>query len=194
MRTQYDRNPRGFGKYLKDLQDARDNNPKAKAVIAKIRQGAGEPTQNPALFAYLEAVLPPNLSTQKEDDYLEVICLFSLHLMHREGKEEGNTKSRFNFGASLRQLKDKLGNGGKSLDLRFNALLNTDREDLYSALRPLVQRLRSDEVEVNYTQLLCDFQKWEKSDQSVQRKWAQQYYRASAPESEETSTAATTLA
>lgn len=185
MKTQYARNHAGFGEYLKDLQEARESNPSAKAIIAKLRQGAGDPLQNPNLFAHLHKVIPEGQSKRHEDSYLQVACLFSLHLLHETAVKEATPhKTHRNFGTSLKQLKSKLGTGANSLDLRFNALLNADQEDLYQMIRPLVQRLRSEGVTIDFAQLLRDFLDWEHTEQRVQRSWAKQYYRSSDEEPE----------
>jgi CRISPR system Cascade subunit CasB len=79
-----------------------------------------------------------------------------------------------NLGASFRQLQQKRDN--PSLEKRFAALLDAPREALEDHLRQAISLLRSEEIAVNYLQLLRDIHTWECEGRSVQRAWARAFW------------------
>ena len=98
---------------------------------------------------------------------------------------------RRSFGASLRRLRLQLGTGQESLDQRFNALLDTSREDVAVPLRGMLQRLATAEkpVPVDFGQLLLDLVYWDydrPDRRSVRRDWARDYWQVGAVTEEET--------
>jgi len=94
-----------------------------------------------------------------------------------------------NLGASLSEVRHKLlllrkpYDPGRpiSLDRRVAALLNTDREQLAFRLCQIVRFLATHEVDINWYQLLRDIQNWNADPRTVQRSWADEYFRGIAP-------------
>lgn len=91
---------------------------------------------------------------------------------------------RRSFGASLRQLRNQLGAGQESLDLRFTALLNSPHEDLAVPLRSLLPRLSTAErpIPVDFARLLLDLVYWDSESRSVRREWAYDYWQPATPD------------
>jgi CRISPR system Cascade subunit CasB len=101
-----------------------------------------------------------------------VASLFALH---------PDTTDAGNLGTSFRRI----GNPSESIEKRFVALLNAHSDDLPDHLRQAISLLRSNEVRVNWLQLLRDIEGWNRDDRIVQRKWAAEYWGSAAPETQE---------
>lgn len=123
-------------------------------------------------------VVPYLAEWEQPDDqwYYVVGGLFAFHPLHTNEKD--------NFGASLRKLRKET--QSDSLDKHFLALLDADAEDAPKHLRSLVGQLASKPIPVNWYQLLNDLCFWSASTREVQKRWARSYYRANAPQTNET--------
>jgi len=113
--------------------------------------------------------------------------------------EESPLRDR-NFGASFLKLEavqagdapQAEGTGkerAKNLERRFTALLVSRQSDLPQRLRHAVSLLKSENVPVDWVQLLVDLQKWRSGEgvpyrvgdkASVQRRWAKSFWRVEA--------------
>ena len=114
--------------------------------------------------------------TPTQNNFFLIATLFALGT-HRNDPTASNPPR--NLGASLRLERlergtDKAG----SLDKRFNALLDVDREQLPFRLRQIVSLLASRTIAIDWVQLLRDVRRWEQPERSVQRYWAEAYYRS----------------
>ena len=89
----------------------------------------------------------------------------------------GETK-KCSMGASLRQLRNGLGVGQESLDLRFSSLLYTPSDDLAVPLRNLIQRIATADtrIPIDFSVLLADLLHWDADD--TRRHWARDYWQA----------------
>ncbi len=107
------------------------------------------------------------------DDAVLVAALFASHQEHRQG---------VGLGKAFRELRD--GAGGASVEKRFVALLDSEREDLPGRLRQAVFLLRAKGVGLDWERLLADLRRWDQPSRRVQRDWARQFWeerRAEAP-------------
>jgi len=114
--------------------------------------------------------------------------------------EETLSSDRRNFGASFLKLeKVQAGDApptegagkerAKNIERRFTALLVSRRADLPQRLRHAVSLLKSENVPVDWVQLLADLQEWRSAEAvtyriggraSVQRRWAKSFWRVDA--------------
>jgi CRISPR system Cascade subunit CasB len=143
-----------------------------RAALATLRRGLGKPAGEVVeMYRYVVPYLPEGAPTRTEDAYFIVASLFGMHPHNwpSEGKPWAT-----NLGASFRRLQQKRDN--PSLEKRFAALLDAPREALEDHLRQAISLLRSEEIAVNYLQLLRDIQAWEYEERSVQRAWARAFW------------------
>ncbi|MCL6622969.1 MAG: type I-E CRISPR-associated protein Cse2/CasB [Syntrophobacterales bacterium] len=169
-----------FIRYLEDLVRNQD-----RGALAALRRGLGKPPGTALdMHRYVVSYLPPKLTWMQEEAYFLLAALFAYW---HQGKDLVAPNPPANLGASLAQMATR--ENEDSLDRRFTALLKSHREDLPHHLRQVVGLLKSNEVPVDWQQLLKDLLNWDHENQFVQRKWARSFWgrRATAatlPESE----------
>lgn len=171
--------------FLYGLRDSQ-----GRATLAELRRAAADPQNSLRLIGLVGHCLPDDDGAV--DSHLLVAMLFALHGATRWTKANRLDMPRFpdgenqrSFGASLRRLKEQLGVGGNSLDLRVNALLDTNAEDLAVPLRGLVQRIATaprSPIPIDYRKLLNDLLNWQYT--STRLRWARDYWQATANEDE----------
>ncbi len=146
---------------------------------SRLKRNAGN-TLNEARNVYdvFFSALPYGVSNDPntQSDFFLIATLFALGT-HRNDPKVSNPPR--NLGASLRMERlergtDKAG----SLDKRFNALLDVDREQLPFRLRQIISLLASRTIAIDWVQLLRDVRYWGHPDRGVQRRWAEAYYRS----------------
>jgi len=152
-----------------------------RAALAHLRQSAYDPT-DAQVFQVVGDFLPQPLSREKTDAHLIVATLFALYAQPfvATGKRpSGQLKPYWrSIGASAATLRRSLSVGKESLDQRMTALINSHRDDLPNRLRHLVQRLSSEDVEVDFNALLRDLAVWHDDRRGVRRRWAEDYWQA----------------
>lgn len=180
-----------------------------RAALAHLRKALGK-TPNKALTAFHSVVG----WTQDFENEWEVECYFlvaSLFGLYQRGEmsqswhhDKNLRDEQRNFGASFRrfEFEEAKKNGdnepnkerSKSLEKRFTALLNSRSADLSVRLRHAVLLLKSNQVPIDWVQLLKDLLQWKRFDTfatyrsrgvSPQRKWAQSFWRLADFETEE---------
>ncbi len=164
----------------------------SRRVAARLRQAAaaandlsdfaGRTMEFVYRFASPDAFSEPGYRLVRQEEAFALAALsFVLHKQkYRDRKHPPGKSKKINFGHSLRRLKDRLGDkGGPSLDLRFNALLDSPFEDLFYHLPHLVQRVASHEADIpiNHAWLLQDLLHWERHDRNVQRNWSRAFWK-----------------
>lgn len=192
--------PSSIQKFIQFLTQQRDS--QGRATLAELRRAAADPSNDTRTLWLLGPYLPES-NGWAFDSYRLVATLFALYaqrftipnggydIPRFENKDEDisynamtdNTLSstqpkwvRKSFGASLRRLRNQLSAGEESLDQRFVALLDTNREDIGVPLRGFVQRLASSQlgIPVDFKQLLTDLLHWD--GQHTRRQWARDYW------------------
>ncbi|MBK9290293.1 MAG: type I-E CRISPR-associated protein Cse2/CasB [Bacteroidetes bacterium] len=144
----------------------------AKASLARLKRTLSH--ENAATIALRETGMWIDSEVSDRDLSIMLLLagLFALNPCHDVGKS---------MGAALRQLKTKImirinSQETPSLDLRFQALLNSDFEDLPFRIRQLMIQLGDEGIGLDYYMLLEDFVAWEGISKEVQFKWAKDYY------------------
>jgi len=159
-----------FAAWLAGLAERED-----RAALAHLRRGLGKPPgMAPEMFSH---VVPwtQKLPEWHANLYYLVASLFALN---------PRSADKGNFGDACRQthrcIRTDRGGGDEegidSLEGRFVALLNAHPDDLPEHLRHAVALADSNEVDVNWAQLLHDLRYWSHPDRFVQRQWANSYW------------------
>ncbi|MEW6723609.1 MAG: type I-E CRISPR-associated protein Cse2/CasB [Bacillota bacterium] len=175
----------GFAAWLARLAANED-----RGTLAALRRGLMLDEEH--LFE-LYGCVPPSflvgLSLGDERLYLMVAALFGYHPVCF--REEELKERRCNLGASLRMLalaraqrhSPDAGEGDDTEDLlpdsmkrRMEALLASHRDDLFGHLRQVIGLLKTEEVPVDWAQLLNDLQAWEWQGRPVQWQWSRSFY------------------
>jgi CRISPR system Cascade subunit CasB len=99
------------------------------------------------------------------DDAVVVAALFALN----QGICEG-----VSLGDAFRRLRDAT--GSDSVEKRFTALLDSEREDLPARLRHAVSLLKAHEIGLDWRRLLTDLGAWDNDARWVQRRWARDFW------------------
>lgn len=111
-------------------------------------------------------LLPYGVREFDEDKYFLLATLFALSRQETSGKGT--------FGAALRRLRDP--KRSDSLDRRFQALLACDSDQLPFRLRQMVRLAVSQNVPIDWEQMLKDLLLWNAPEKWVQLKWARDYF------------------
>ena len=115
--------------------------------------------------------LPYTVGERLHEDYFLIATLFPL---------ADNSRNAGDFGHSMRRV--KLARGGdesgrtNSLDRRFEALLDCEREQLGFRLRQAVRLTAASEQAIDWTQLLLDVIGWDHPERRTQLRWARTYF------------------
>jgi len=150
---------------LKEHAENKDKRPASRAALAKLRQSL----QNPLYAAPYVAPCTEGLDGWGEELMYLVAGLFALNPNHQEG---------VSFAAAFRSMPDK----SDSTERRFQMLLAARREQLPDLLRHGVKLMASKGAGLDWKLLMLDLYGWESPYNSVQRKWARDFYRGQAAE------------
>ncbi len=171
MTTRSTEQPHPFIAHLESLQDDR-------GALAALRRGLGRPAgYAPAMFPYVVPFVPARAGEWQEEAYYLIASLFGFYPV---STRTGNMGSHF---AQLRRQKGD----GQAVERRFVALLAAHPDELGFHLRQAVSLLKSEEVPVNWSQLLRDTLSWNNPEwcADVRRRWAAAFWggpQTSAPE------------
>lgn len=146
------------------------------AALAALRRGLGKrPGEVPDVFPYVVPYIASWLPRQRQDDYFLVASLFATHPRLWAHPDDPRAHEPTNLGASLRLLSTAIAGG--SVEKRFTALLNAEREDLPEHLRHAVSLLKSHDIPLDWLQLLLDLRGWDWESHRIQREWARAFWR-----------------
>lgn len=109
--------------------------------------------------------LPYDVPEREYDDFFLVATLFPL--------AESRT-DQSSLGATMRRIRQNRESG--SLDRRFQALLDSNREQLPFRLRQAVRLANASDQSIDWGQLLSDVLAWELEGRPVQLRWAKHYF------------------
>jgi CRISPR system Cascade subunit CasB len=169
---------RAFTDYLAALLARED-----RAALAALRRGLGKrPGEAAEMFPYVMPWITSEHSVRRQDDYFLVASLFAEHQIGWAAApgERGGT----DIGASFWRLRQEVDSG--SIERRFVALLNAERADLPNHLRHAIALLKTKSIPVDWPQLLHDLGGWDWESRSVQRDWAQSFWRDAPSQSAKT--------
>lgn len=158
----------GTERFIKFLEDLERNDD--RAALAALRRSLGKhPGEASEAHRY---ILPFNPAVWEEPAFYLVAGLFALHPAN--WRTEDSDDRQTNFGASFAWLRSKT--DSESIEKRFVALLDCHEDDLSDHLRHAVSLLRSQEIPIDWGQLLKDLRNWNHMDHFVQRRWARAFW------------------
>jgi CRISPR system Cascade subunit CasB len=154
-----------------------------RAVLAHLRRGLGkEPATAMEMFPYVSR-FTNNLYRKDENAFFSVASLIGLYPTM---SWTSGGKGKDNLGKSLWTLEEKMREGkprqpkdetkSSSVEKRFVALLNADEEDLPNHLRQIISLLKSNEMPVNWHELLRGIKQWNHPNRKIQREWAKEFW------------------
>ena len=129
--------------------------------------------QRQARYPICSPYVVPFVQRWNEDDIYMIASLFALH---------PSSISSGNIGDHLRRLLDDEASA-EATERRFVQLLRARRDTLEPRLRQQVSILKSNDIAVNWHQLIADLRNWNHPDRFVQRRWAGAFWRANQSES-----------
>jgi CRISPR system Cascade subunit CasB len=152
--------------------EERKGKQKHLGALAALRRGLGKPSADASeMFPYVVPFIGDHMSLRRQDDYFLVASLFAAHqIIWPHPSEQQHAGERTNLGASFHRL--AIAVNSSSIEQRFVALLNAEREDLPDHLRHAISLLKSRDIPVDWLQLLLDLRGWDWDSRSVQRSWA----------------------
>ena len=172
--TQPRRRDERFIEALVELYEQED-----RAAFAALRRGLGKPLgEAMEMYPYV-APFTQGLTRKQEDAYYLIAALFGLYPSESWTSSEG--RLRTNLGASLRWFATD--SRGESIERRFVALLNAHTDDLSEHLRQTISLLKSQNIPVDWRQLLRDVINWDYEDRFVQRNWSKAFWGTGVQES-----------
>jgi CRISPR system Cascade subunit CasB len=147
-----------------------------RGALAALRRGLGHaPGTVAAMYPYVEPYLRADATRWRTDACYIVASLFASHpLDWRSGDDDARAS---NFGASFARLRARM-TSSEGAERRFMALLGCHREELAHHLRSAVSLLKSQDVPIDWEQLLRDIQWWDGNERRVQRAWANAFWGA----------------
>ncbi len=135
-----------------------------RAALAAIRRGLSMPMSAEVLREVLPYV--PASDSHDEAMYIVVAGLFATHADEVAGQS---------LATALRRVRDMSHSEG-SIEKRFVALLDADRDQVVVHLRHAIQLCQSRGVGVDYNLLLRDMLQWDAPKRWVQLRWARDFW------------------
>lgn len=156
---------------------------KQRGVLAALRRGLTlEEEYLYELYGYVPPSFLAGLSPEEEKTYLMVAALFAHHPVCFSEQELGVRRRDFGESLNLLALAKQVKAGTEedplpdSLKRRVEALLASPRDELFGHLRQLISLLKSEEIPVDWAQLLRDLRDWEWPNRPVQWDWSRSFY------------------
>jgi CRISPR system Cascade subunit CasB len=132
---------------------------------ARLKRCAGKPLSEARdSMALFYRLLPSGIHPAQEEWYFLIATLYPL----ADGGKVGN------LGDSLRRAAST--SNGKGVERRVEILLDGDAVQLPFRLRQAIRFLKSNNVTVNWAQLLEDVLQWNHPKRFVQKQWARAYF------------------
>ncbi len=156
--------------FLARLEDLKGRKAWTPARAALRRSLAFEPGTYPPAIGMVEPLLPGEAEGWIREAYYLVAALYALKDgEHREGR------------TLAQALREKAGDSA-SVEHRFLALLDADRDQIAFRLRQSVVLV---EGGLDFARLLADLLAWFSPDRWVQARWAREFYGVKEEEKEE---------
>jgi CRISPR system Cascade subunit CasB len=132
---------------------------------ARLKRCSGQTLNEARQLGLFYSILPSGIPPYQEEIYFLVATLYPL----------ANGGGSGDFGAALRRAQQR--SNRKGLDRRVESLLEADEAQLPFRLRQAVRFINSNQVKVNWFQLLDDLLHWNTFNRPVQRRWARSYFK-----------------
>lgn len=141
-----------------------ENRASDRATMAALRRGLGAQPGDPETAGMFPFVVPFVRDWNEKDIYM-IAALFALH--------PSSTRVG-NMGDHMRRL--DLTQENDATERRFVQLLRMRRDTLEPRLRQQISILKSNDIAVNWHQLIHDVGYWNHPNHFVQRRWARSFW------------------
>ena len=164
-----------FAEFLRGLADKED-----RGALAALRRGlSANAAAAAAMHRYIVGWLHDEDSEWDVQRFYLVAALF--------GRYPSTNSARCNFGGSCRMLHQK--KESDSVERRFVALLAADVESIGVHLRHAIALISTEDLPVDWAQLLRDLKWWRQPERRVQRRWAREFWKHATGEDPATAAA-----
>jgi len=185
---------RAFVKYKISRLSGTQNEPAARALLAKLRRGIGKaPGSMPEIWNVTLDGMPEALSgkggdpTPGEWAVHTALTLYALHQQGKDLKHQCMSKDGYFLGISLRKLISN-DDDEQRVKRRFDAAAtSTSPEEIAHHLRGLVQILKAEDIPLDYPALTEDLYWFQLPDvrDAVRLRWGRDFYRMSKEDNSE---------
>ena len=154
---------------------------KDTAVVANLRRSAAyDPGLYPPVFRYVEPYIHNLSEWRRTATYLAAAYWALAIRMGRDGDKDNTLAEAHSLPKALRVLQARSADTSKTIESRFQALLDADTDELQWRLRHLTSQLSAAGIAIDWPSLLKDLRDWSNPQRRVQVHWARQFW--SAPE------------
>ena len=158
-----------------------NNAKKDTAVVANLRRSAAyDPGLYPPVFRYVEPYVHNLSEWWRTATYLAAAYWALAIRMGRDVDEAQTLPEAHTLPKALKVLQARSANTSKTIDTRFQALLDADTDELQWRLRHLTSQLSAAGIAIDWPSLLKDLRQWPDPRRKVQIRWARQFW--SVPE------------
>lgn len=153
---------------------------KQMAALAAFRSG-----NSFSMIPYLNEHL-----TEIDDDVVFESRVLVAYLLGLQSPADWFNTGNVNFGASIKQLKQKLSppnnpaSDAHGIEKRFMALLDAEGDYRKQQFEYFAKMLSQHNVRVDWLQLLTDLQTWDADEKTVQRAWSTSFWSTAVGKSE----------
>lgn len=157
-----------------------ENAKKDTAVVASLRRSAAyDPGLYPPVFRYVEPYIH-NLSEWRRTATYLAAAYWALSIrMGRDVVMDNTLPEAHSLPKALRVLQSRSADTTKTIESRFQALLDADSDELQWRLRHLTSQLSAAGIAIDWPSLLKDLRDWLHPQRRVQVHWARQFWSAS---------------
>lgn len=141
-----------------------------RATLAKLRRALGKEVGEPGAIerdGWVLKHLPFDVSSRELNSCCLIASLFALH------PQPGGIGTLGNAFCHLWKNEDE----AEAVERRFIALVDSNPADLAMRVRQAVSLLKTNEIPINWGQLLRDLRNWRRVDRRIQRRWAEHFWR-----------------
>ena len=158
-----------------------NNAKKDTAVVANLRRSAAyDPGLYPPVFRYVEPYVHNLSEWWRTATYLAAAYWALAIRMGRDVDETRTLPEAHALPKALKALQARSADTSKTIESRFQALLDADTDELQWRLRHLTSQLSAAGIAIDWPSLLKDLRNWSDQDRKVQIRWARQFW--SVPE------------
>ncbi len=147
------------------------------AVVASLRRSAAyDPGLYPPVFRYVEPYIHDLSEWRRTATYLAAAYWALAIRMGRDVDETRPQPEAHALPKALKVLQARSDATSKTIESRFQALLDADTDELQWRLRHLTSQLSAAGIAIDWPSLLKDLRNWSNQDRKVQIHWARQFW------------------
>lgn len=168
-----------IGEFVNRLMSFAQEGHENRGALADLRSGLRtDPGQAPRMFKHVVPYIGENVSKSDSRWFYVVGAMFGANTRNIEDVSFGKC---FDHYAKIYEKKTQMNKDEKKKrgEARFIAILGSHEDDIHHRLYHAIRLFKSENLGIDYKQLLKDLINWNHPDHYVQNKWACDYYRKS---------------